>query len=100
MITALEGQANDVYLQTVRRVNAYFRVEENAAYERRVLRQLRQEAREDVDSFVLRLRKQARHCSYGPKELEFAMRDQLLDKIFSLELRTNCLRSQIYSLLQ
>ena len=63
-------------------------MQENAAYERHVLRQLRQEPGEDVDSFVLRLRKQARHCSYGPEELEFAVRDQLLEKISSLELRT------------
>ena len=60
----------------------------NAAYERHVLRQLKQEPGEDVDSFVLRLRKQARHCGYGPEELEFAVRDQLLEKVTSLELRT------------
>ena len=41
-----------------------------------------------VDSFVLRLRKQARHCGYGPEELQFAARDQLLEKVTSLELRT------------
>ena len=63
-------------------------MQENAAYERHVLRQLRQEPGEDVDSFVLRLRKQARHCGYGQAELEFAVRDQLLEKISSLELRT------------
>ena len=88
IITAPEGQADDVYLQTVRTLNAYFPVQENAAYERHVPRQLRQEPGEDVDSFVLRLRKQARYCSYGPEELEFAVRDQLLEKISSLELRT------------
>ena len=88
IITALEGQADDVYLQTVRTLNAYFRVQENAAYERHVLRQLRQQPGEDVDSFMLRLRKQARHCSYGPEELEFTVRDQLLEKISSLELWT------------
>ncbi|KAL9953977.1 hypothetical protein ACROYT_G041462 [Oculina patagonica] len=88
IINAPEGQDDDVYLQTVRTLNAYFRVQENAAYERHVLRQLKQEPGEDVDSFVLRLRKQARHCSYGPEELEFAVRDQLLEKVSSLELRT------------
>jgi len=56
--------------------------------ERHVLHQPRQEPGEDVDSFVLRLRKQARHCGYGEVELEFAVRDQLLEKISSLELRT------------
>ena len=37
---------------------------------------------------MLGLRKQARHCSHGPEELEFAVRDQLLEKVSSLELRT------------
>ena len=85
-----EGQENDdVCQQTVRTLNAYFQVKENAANERYVLRQLRQEPGEDVDTFVLRLRKQARHCGYGQAELEFAGRDQLFEKISSLELRAN-----------
>ena len=82
-----EGQEDDVYQQAVRTLNAYFQVQENAAYERHVLRQLRQEPG-DVDSFVLRLRKQARHCGYAPAELEFVVRDQLMEKVSSLELRT------------
>ena len=46
-------EGDDVYQQTIRTLNAYFQVQENAAYERDVLRQLRQEPGEDVDSFVL-----------------------------------------------
>ena len=61
-LPAPEVQDDVVYLQTVRTLNVYFRVQENAAYVRHVLRQLRQEPGEDVDLFVLRLRKQARHC--------------------------------------
>ena len=87
-IIHLEGQADDVYQQTVGALNAYFHLQENAAYERHVLRQLRQEPGEDVDSFVLRLRQLARHCGYEVKELEFAVRDQLLEKVSSQELRT------------
>ena len=87
-IIHLEGQSDDVYQQTVRALNAYFHVQENAVYERHVLRQLRQEPGEDVDSFVLRLRQQARHCGYGVKELEFAVRDQLLEEGSSQELQT------------
>ena len=37
---------------------------------------------------MLRLRKQARHCGCGQADFEFAVRDQLLEKISSLELRT------------
>ena len=83
-----EGQADDVYQQAVRALNTRFYVQKNAAYERHVLRQLQQEPGEDVDSFVLRLRKQARHCGYGDEQLDFAVRDQLLEKVSSQELRT------------
>ena len=37
---------------------------------------------------MLRLRKQARHCGYGVEELEFAVRDQLLEKVSFQELET------------
>ena len=83
-----EGQEDDVYQQAVRALNTHFHVQRNAAYERHVLRQLQQEPGEDVDLFVLRVRKQARHCGYGDEELEFAVRNQLLEKVSSLELRT------------
>ena len=49
---------------------------------------LRREPGEDVDLFVLRLRKQARHCSYGSEELQFARERSVVGKISSLELRT------------
>lgn len=47
-IVLVEGKADDVYRQTVRALNAYFHVQENAAYERHVLRQIHQEPEEDV----------------------------------------------------
>ena len=53
-----------------------------------ILHLLGQGPREDVDSFMLRLRKQVRHCGYGGEEVEFAVRDQLLEKVSSQELRT------------
>ena len=55
-----EEQEDDVYQQAVRALNIHFHVQKNAAYERHVLRQLQQEHGVDVDSFVLRLRKQAK----------------------------------------
>ena len=69
IINAPEGQADDLYLQTVRTPNAYFRVQENAAYERHVLRQLRQEPGEDVDSFVFRQANKQRIVAMDPMNL-------------------------------
>ena len=37
---------------------------------------------------MLRLRKQARHCGYRVEELEFAVRDKLLEEVSSQELQT------------
>ena len=87
-IVPLEGRADDVYQLTVQSLNAYFPVQENAAYKRHVLRQLRQEPGEDVDSPMLRLRKQARHCGYRVEELEFEVRDKLLEEVSSQKLQT------------
>ena len=56
-LTIVPLEADDVYRQTVRALNAYFHVQENEAYKRHVLRQIRQEPGEDVDSLALRLRK-------------------------------------------
>ncbi len=87
-VPAAEDAVDNNYLACVRTLNNYFHVEENVAYERHVLRQLKQEAGEDVDSFVLRLRKQARHCGYDEGAAGDAVRDQLLEKVGSPELRT------------
>lgn len=51
VIVPLEGQDEDLYQQTVWTLNAYFHVRKNAVHERHVLRKLRQEPGEDVDSF-------------------------------------------------
>ena len=92
IVPLADAAADDVYQQSIRALNAYFHVQENAAYERHVLRQVRREPGEDVNSFVLRLRKQARHYGYGAEELEFAVRDQLLERVASQEHVPSCLR--------
>ena len=60
-----EGQEDDVYHQAVRALNTHFHVQKNAAYERHVLRQLKQEPGEDVDSLVLRLMQLSMLCPRG-----------------------------------
>ena len=49
----------------IRKLDPYFRMEENIQYERHVFRQLAPEEEETADQFVVRLRKQARHCNFG-----------------------------------
>ena len=67
-----ENQAADVYQQTVRSLNDYFHVQENAAYERHVLRQLYQELGEDVDLFDTAVMEQ--------RNLNSRWENQLLEK--------------------
>ena len=47
------------------KLDSYFCVEENIPYEHHVLRQLSLQEGETADQFMVRLRKQARHCNFG-----------------------------------
>ena len=95
-----KGQEDDLYQQAVQALNTHFHVQKNAAYERHVLRQLQQEPGEDVDSFVPRPRKPARHCGYGGEELEFAVRASYSRKYLPKNYGPSYSRYLIYSLQQ
>ncbi|KAL9954402.1 hypothetical protein ACROYT_G041935 [Oculina patagonica] len=59
-------------------------------YERHVFRQLAPNKGETANKFMVRLRKQARHCSFG-EALEENLRDQLIEKLPDVELKKKLL---------
>ena len=59
-------------------------------YERHVFRQLAPTQGETADKFMVRLRKQARHCNFGGA-LEENLRDQLIEKLPDVELKKKLL---------
>ena len=81
----------------IRKLDSYFRVEENIPYERHVFRQLAPKEEETADQFMVRLRKQARHCDFGTS-LNDNLRDQLIEKLTDFELKRKLLEQRNFTL--
>ena len=77
----------------IRKLDSYFHVEENIPYERHVFRQLAPKEEETADQFMVRLRKQARHCNFGTG-LNDNLRDQLIEKLKDFELKRKLLEQR------
>ena len=82
------AEGDNAYKVAIRKLDFYFRVEENIPYERHVFRQLSLQEEETADQFMVRLRKQARHCNFGTS-LNDNLRDQLIEKLKDFELKRN-----------
>lgn len=82
--TVVEGE--NVYDQTVRELTAKFTPRTNVPYERIKFRGLCQEQEESIEKYEARLRRQATQCGFGDL-LDENVRDQILDKVFSRELK-------------
>ena len=61
----VNAEEDDVFKVCLRKLDAHFRAEDNVPYERHVFRQLAPTPGETADKFMVRLRKQARHCNFG-----------------------------------
>ena len=68
-------------------IQSRLNAEKNEACERQHVRQLKHEPREDVDSCLLHLRKRAWHFRYDVRVAKDAIRDELLEKFHSKELK-------------
>ena len=86
----LNADQDNEYVVCLRKLDAHFRAEENVPYERHVFRQLTPTKGETADKFLVRLRKQARHCNFGTT-LEENLRDQLIEKLPDVELKKKLL---------
>ena len=75
--------------KTVRTLNAYFVTKLNEPYERHVFRNMAQQERETVSQFIARLRKQSQNRNFANPD--FDIRDQVIDKCRSSELRKKLL---------
>ena len=71
---------DDVFQVCLRKLDDYFRAEDNVPFERHVFRQLSPAQEETADKFMVRLRKQARHCNFG-EALNENLGDQLIEKL-------------------
>ena len=89
----IPAEGDNAYKVSIRKLDFYFRVEENIPYERHVFRQLSLQDGETADQFMVRLRKQARHCNFGTS-LNDNLRDQLIEKLTDFELKRKLLEQR------
>ena len=87
----------DDYKVCIRKLDAHFHAEDNVPYERHVFRHMAPLAGETADKFMVRLRKQARHCNFG-ETLEDNLRDQLIEKLPDIEWKKKSLEVKNISL--
>ena len=78
------------YAKAMRSLDANFAHQVNIPFERHQFRQAKQEESETADQFVLRLFQLSENCEFGEAKEEY-IRDQLIDKYRSLNLRKKLL---------
>ena len=71
----INATTDDVYKVCIRKLDAHFRADDNVPYERHVFRHMAPLSGESADKFLVRLKKQARHCNFG-EALGDNLRDQ------------------------
>ena len=91
----IPAEGDNAYKVAIRKLDSYFRVEENIPCERHVFRQMSLQEGETADQFMVRLRKQARHCNFGTS-LNDNLRDQLIEKLTDFELKRKLLEHRQY----
>ncbi|XP_031574960.1 uncharacterized protein K02A2.6-like [Actinia tenebrosa] len=84
------GEGETKYKKTMKVLDDYFTPKANIPYERHLFRNIKQEISETIDQFVSRLRIQALNCDFGDA-IDENIRDQIIDKCNSPQLRTKLL---------
>ena len=90
---SLVGEEEDkTYREAITVLDNYFLPKCNIPFERHQFRKIEQMQSESIDQFVFRLRQRAVSCNFGANE-DDVLRDQIIDKCMSNELRRKLLES-------
>lgn len=82
---APDGEDRD-YPTTPKVLDDYFIPKANVPFKRQLFCQITQSSKETIDQFVCQLRQHTASCDFGEQEDEY-IRDQLIDKCYSVKLR-------------
>jgi hypothetical protein len=93
---AQEDFVSDCYQRAIRKLNEYFLPKVSRIYERSVFRKMDREVDEKIESFILRLKKQAEYCEFGD-QTDWMILDQIVEKMHENEIKKKILRGN-YSL--
>lgn len=80
-----------VYEEAVTKLNAFFLKKVNWTYERHILRQMKQNTDEVINSFTIRLRLQGERCGFG-EAIDDNVKDQIIQNCQSAALRREFLK--------
>lgn len=90
LITGFVPFERDCYIETVTKLQNFFAPKRNLSFERHVFRKMMQEKKERIDSYVMRLRIQAKRCGFEAN-LDENIKDQITSGCFSDSLRRKIL---------
>ena len=82
------------YMQVKEKLTEYFNPQKNIAYERHAFRSCKQEKEENMDNYIIRLKKMAVSCDYAQDTVSDMIRDQIVDSCQSNELRKKFLKEK------
>ena len=86
-------EGDNAYKVAIRRLDFYFRVEENISYKHHVFHQLSLQERETADQFMVSQRNK-RGTAISGSSLDNNLRDQLIEKLTGLELKRKLLEQR------
>ena len=89
---------DETYANAVKALDDYFLPKMNVAYERHVFRQAYQLESETVDAFITRLRQLTSTCEYADTAVDEMIRDQVVERCRSKQLRVRMLRDTALTL--
>ena len=82
------------YMQVKEKLTEYFNPQKNIAYERHTFRSCKQEKEENMDNYIIRLKKMAVSCDYAQDTVNDMIRDKIVDSCQSNELRKKFLKEK------
>lgn len=90
-------RSNDVFKILIEKLTDYFSPKQNSTFERHIFRNIQKVGGEDFNKFLLKIRQQAKRCSFGNSEIEateISMKDKIIDSWASLDLKKKLLEKE------
>ncbi|VEN54240.1 unnamed protein product [Callosobruchus maculatus] len=86
------NENNNAFKTIVDKLSEYFSPKQNSTFERHIFRSIKKED-ESFNKFLLKVRQQAKRCTFGKNEkeaTEINMKDKIIDEWAPVELKRNC----------
>ena len=89
--TLAKTDDSDTFEETIGKINKYLQPKQNVSFERYTFRQLSQESDENMQAYIIKLKKAAESCDFDHYSEDQALVDQILTNCKSTKLRKKLL---------